>query len=394
MRVLDLAPASAGKVGSKRIAFATVILKERGYTMETRNPAIPQENAKAMNSMTAFSVFLGYWRFIQAHPALVDEKERAIVNKIIPEIKKGFPWFGPNGFLLNSLYASPLSVQSYALSKAVPGYDAILGLRKLMIRQWLNDQKAEQVVVLGDGFDTRALIYGLMHEDVQVYACDRGPTRKLKLEALQALREHYDSSEMKDDVFHINHNIHYVSLDLASVDLATCLKAQGFSSDKKTAVLLEGVLSYLNNADIARLMQSIVSLDENNEGNIHVLLSVMDKIKYNTDAQKRAHQNSNESLKSFLPPADTIAYFGHMQLEVTGRFSAYEHFDLVGEYDLHEHYVLDAEKPEAESISRELYYVLKPSSMVDLNRSLQEVPVLPLTIEEAPAPRASWCNVL
>lgn len=362
--------------------------------METRNPAISHEPAKAMNSMTAFSVFLGYWRFIQAHPGLVDEKEHAIVNQIIPEIKKGFPWSGPNGFLLNSLYASPLSFQSYAMSKAVPGYDAILGLRKLMIRQWLNDLKPEQVVVLGDGFDTRALVYGLMHEDVQVYACDRGPTRELKLKALQALEPHYASSKTEEGVLHINHNIHYVSLDLGNVDLVTALKAQGFDPDKKTAVLLEGVLSYLNNADIARTMQSISDLDEKHQGTIHVLLSVMDKIKYNTDIQKQAHKNSNESLKSFLPPGDTINYFGHLQFEVTGRFSAYENFDLVGEYDLHELYTLDAEKPETESISRELYYALKPATMVDLNRSLNDVPVLPLAIEEAPAPRASWCNVL
>lgn len=37
---------------------------------------------------------------------------------------------------------------------------------------------------------------------------------------------------------------------------------------------------------------------------------------------------------------------------------------------------------------------LKAATMVDLNRSLSDVLVLPLAIEEAPAPRASWCNVL
>lgn len=368
--------------------------KWKGLSMESRKEVISPENVKAMNSMTAFSVFLGYWRFIQAHPELVDEKEHAIVNQIIPQVKKGFPWFGPNGFVLNSLFASPLSFQTYALNKMIPGYDAIIGLRKLMIRQWLQNTQPEQIVVMGDGFDTRALMFGLMNQHVQVFACDRGPTRELKLSALQALSAHYESGVMRDGGYHINDNIHYITVDLSEDNLIDDLKNNGFDSNKKTAVLLEGVLSYLNDEEIARVMRSINGLDENNLGKITMLLSVMDKIKYNTEAQKTAHQNSNESLKSFLPPKDTIGYFGNLQLEVTGKFSAYEHFNLAGEMGLQKQYQLDAQKPDNESMARELYYELKPSTIVDLHRSLDEVPVLPLELNLAPVPQALSCNIL
>lgn len=352
----------------------------------------PPSNQELKNSMTAFSVLLGYWRFMQKHPELFDEKERMMVSQMIPLIKEGFPWSGANGLVLNTIYYSPRSLQSFMLNNiAKMGYDELMGMRKLMIKNWLEECNAEQVVVIGDGYDTRALLYGLSHPNVSVFACDRAPTRDLKLKALMSVCE--GGQLMGDGTYLVGENIRYINLDLQDVTLLVCLKAHGFDPNKKTAILLEGVLPYLSDVDVASTMSGIRKLSENHS-NVRVLLSVMDKIKYGTATQEQAHKNSGEGLKSSLHPSKTIEKFGSLGFEVTGKFSSFNSFYLINEHETQFFYDVDSVKSDGESMSRELYYELCPSDSPDIQKTLDHVPVLSLPINTAPRDNASWCNLL
>jgi methyltransferase (TIGR00027 family) len=91
---------------------------------------------------------------------------------------------------------------------------------------------ARQVVILGAGFDARALrLAGLAH--LRVYEVDHPDTQRAKIARLTRARRSPPA------------HVCFVAADFASHDLAAAMTAGGCSASVKTFFLCEGVLSYL-----------------------------------------------------------------------------------------------------------------------------------------------------
>lgn len=71
-------------------------------------------------------------------------------------------------------------------------YDDIFILRKMLMRQEIEkaiENGATQVVILGGGYDIRALFSSEKYKHVTFYELDRGPTRTAKLNAIKLFRK-------------------------------------------------------------------------------------------------------------------------------------------------------------------------------------------------------------
>jgi methyltransferase (TIGR00027 family) len=104
---------------------------------------------------------------------------------------------------------------------------------------------ARQLLVVGAGFDTLALRIAERYPDVQCFEIDHAATQRVKRAAVQSLR--IDRP-----------NLHLVAVDLASTSLPDALeRAPGWRSDVVTVVTAEGVLCYLDESDVTRLLEGV-----------------------------------------------------------------------------------------------------------------------------------------
>jgi len=126
-----------------------------------------------------------------------------------------------------------------------PGLVVHLGLRK----RWVDDQVraalaagAEQVAVLGAGFDTLCARLAAAHPDRRFLEVDRPATQALKRRGL-------DHAGIARD------NLHLVPLDLAAATLADTLGAHpAWRSGALSVVVAEGLTMYLDDAAVDELL--------------------------------------------------------------------------------------------------------------------------------------------
>jgi methyltransferase (TIGR00027 family) len=104
-------------------------------------------------------------------------------------------------------------------------------------------QGATQVVIIGAGYDTRAL--RLASPGVVFYEVDRPSTQRDKQRRLD--RAHLPSAIL-------------VAADLSTVDLATRLEGRGFDASQPTVFTCEGLAMYLTEADQHHLLATLADL--------------------------------------------------------------------------------------------------------------------------------------
>lgn len=94
----------------------------------------------------------------------------------------------------------------------------------------------QQVIILGAGFDTRALRLGFLH-NIPVIEIDHPDTARLKLNTLQQLGP-------------LPANTHYLQIDFNTQSLEHLLLANHIDFNRPTTIIWEGVTNYLEAAAI------------------------------------------------------------------------------------------------------------------------------------------------
>jgi methyltransferase (TIGR00027 family) len=102
-----------------------------------------------------------------------------------------------------------------------------------------------QLVILGAGYDTRALRFEALRETATVFELDHPATQKAKLERIK--------NHLEADLSHIR----YVSIDFSKEDIAEKLVTSGYDDQLKTLFIWEGVTYYLPAQAVDRTLQFI-----------------------------------------------------------------------------------------------------------------------------------------
>lgn len=367
--------------------------------MESRQEVIAPtpRSSTAKESMTAFSILLATWRASQQHPHLFNETEHALLNAFIYSAKLAFPMSGPSGYLLTSIFYSPRQLQSHFFDRAVfPYYDDTIVMRKLIIKTWLKNKVAEhfeQIIVLGDGFDIRALMMGIEHPTVQVFALDRDPTHKHKMNSILSCKTLFNEHNiiLNDNTLLIDNNIRFIEYDANTARLDQCLLSHGFDPSKKTVVLMEGFGMYVTRETLKTIIGSLMDL-VHNEDDMKVLVSMKSKITY-TATQENAQKQSGELYQSSLRPEEAIEFFSPLG-EITGKFTPRFHLHALGNHEGQRFYDEDKQKPFEASRPYETYYEITKSNNPKIDHHIDEVEELSAELPPKPELDNRWCNVL
>lgn len=127
----------------------------------------------------------------------------------------------------------------------VPGFHEYFIARTRYIDERISEavkDGTEQLVIVGAGYDTRAVRLKALHEGlVKVFEIDHPATQSVKVKKLSKL------------LGKIPDYITYIPFDLKQSDLNEELKREGFQPDIRTLFLLEGVSMYLSEQEVEAL---------------------------------------------------------------------------------------------------------------------------------------------
>lgn len=193
-------------------------------------------------SQTAYTVLQGlmYVARKTRHKDLVTEEMRAYGEMILSATQEGQkrlhqieqPGFGWSVRIREALLVPGLTLH-YILRKKAIEYRA----RQLIA------EGVEQIICLGAGFDSLALRLANEFRHVNVIEIDHPETQRDKVDALQ---------ESQQD------NFHYLDIDFTHQNLQDRLtQFVHFQKDKRSLYICEGVMMYLNEADITHMFQAI-----------------------------------------------------------------------------------------------------------------------------------------
>lgn len=124
-------------------------------------------------------------------------------------------------------------------------------LRKKSIREIIDksiEEKFNQVIILGAGFDTLSFQLKDSYPDVKLFEFDFPATQDVKLKALQKNKE--DTSGIEFFPYNLQDSNFKNFLDSSSPKI---------SADQPTVILAEGLLMYLREDEIKKLFQAINS---------------------------------------------------------------------------------------------------------------------------------------
>lgn len=107
-----------------------------------------------------------------------------------------------------------------------------------------------QVVILGAGYDARALRMDELRQGVRVFEVDHPAT------------SHQKRQRVKEILGELPGHVAYIEADFLREDLDETgekLQANGYETDKPTAFIMEGLVGYLNAEAVDRLLRFIAS---------------------------------------------------------------------------------------------------------------------------------------
>ncbi|HTX80278.1 MAG TPA: SAM-dependent methyltransferase [Longilinea sp.] len=129
-------------------------------------------------------------------------------------------------------------------------YEYVLARTRFMDEVFTNalDDGFAQIVVLGAGFDTRALRFQYQNKGTQIFELDQSGTQIPKLEI-------YQRKGVK-----LPGNLTFLPADFISQSLEDIFLSGGFQPGKKTLFLMEGVTMYLTAEAVDQTLQTIHKL--------------------------------------------------------------------------------------------------------------------------------------
>ena len=143
--------------------------------------------------------------------------------------------------------------------KILPGWHEHLVARTRFIDELVEEaliNEAEQYVILGAGYDTRA--HRLNFPDpFRVFEVDQPEVQERKRKKLPS-------------VLLNNDRIAYVPVDFSYQSISKQLIKSGFDNSKTTIFTLEGVSQYVSKEDLSSLVQEIDSLTQNTEATFYM----------------------------------------------------------------------------------------------------------------------------
>jgi methyltransferase (TIGR00027 family) len=115
-------------------------------------------------------------------------------------------------------------------------YEYVLARTKVMDAEFISALQADfdQIVLLGAGFDTRALRFTDLNRGTRIFELDIATTQQPKIEVLQRKK------------IKIPAELRFVPIDFEKENLSDVLSAAGYQEGRKSLFLWEGVSMYLN----------------------------------------------------------------------------------------------------------------------------------------------------
>ncbi len=138
-----------------------------------------------------------------------------------------------------------------------------------------------QIVLLGAGYDTRALRFQAELRSTRIFEVDAPPTQRRKIEFLKA------SGTMVLD------QVRYVSVNFKTDDLVERLKSEGFNQNVATLFIWEGVTYYLTQIAVDRTLKLLRGLS-----------GAGSSIVFDYMTAKLESINSGEPFLSWMAPGD------------------------------------------------------------------------------------------
>lgn len=330
-------------------------------------------------SVTALSVAMAFVRSLDTgYLYLFSKQELELIRHFVNIGKQSL--YGFNWILSEGLSRMPYSIQqSFFNAVVVPGYDHIIMLRKLMIKNKIESaikSGIEQIIFLGGGYDIRALVTSLTHPDISIYELDRGPTREHKIKALKTLPEDLNLggkniTELSDGTILLGENLRYIECDLSENNLLDTLESHGFKQ-KRTFVIGEGLTMYLSQDENKELLKSIAKiLKENDE----LLLSFRSGIIKPSKIAEASLERSKETYRFSLAPQHVIAFVEESGFTVNGKFFAASMLEEIGDFSAAAYHKKNKNSP------KEYYYSLQKSSLeFNEDRKIEDVADIKLEI--------------
>jgi methyltransferase (TIGR00027 family) len=128
-----------------------------------------------------------------------------------------------------------------------------------------------QLVILGAGYDTRAYRIGELPGRVRVFELDHPDTQQIKKEKIREI-----FGGLPEDVV-------YVPVDLETQDFGSLLLESGYSPEKKTLFVMEGLIMYITLPAIDAILSFVV----NNSGKNSAVLFDYPEKTGDTDSSSR-----------------------------------------------------------------------------------------------------------
>ncbi len=134
--------------------------------------------------------------------------------------------------------------------RMAPGQLEIVGLRKRLVEDEVRAAIADgitQVLIVGAGYDTLTLRLGPEYEQASFFELDHPATQRKKNEAIERIAGGVPRP-----------NLHMVPADLSREKLGEVLRSTGaWSPGKDSIVVAEGVLMYLDEADVVKFFEEL-----------------------------------------------------------------------------------------------------------------------------------------
>ena len=175
-------------------------------------------------------------------------------------------------------------------------------------------ENIDQVVLLGAGYDSRPYRFGEFIQDTKIFELDTKPTQQRKKEYLQ-------QAEIS-----ISEQISFVPINFETASLRDTLREAGFSQDKKTLFIWEGVTYYLSPEVVDNMLAFVRSNSPSGSSITFDYASLSDGA-LNEDGVKelRKHmqsQYSNEPTKFGIRAGKIEAFLAERGFEVIEHLTA------------------------------------------------------------------------
>jgi len=177
-------------------------------------------------------------------------------------------------------------------------------------------ENIEQVVLLGAGYDSRPYRFEGFNRDTKIFELDAKPTQQRKKECLQ-------QAEIS-----ISQQISFVPINFETDNLRDTLMEAGFSREKKTLFIWEGVTYYLS-TEVVDNMLAFVRLNSPSGSSISFDYASLSDEALNEDGARelRKHmqsQHSNEPTKFGIRASKIEAFLAERGFEVIEHLTAAE----------------------------------------------------------------------